>query len=151
MKATQSFPCVWGRRRSHRGSAAGHRCAGTQEPLIPAYCLLNVANASNAHEPSDQTEFFALCSQTPLIYWNQMHLFPQELLSRDDWVPSCSHRSGSSPLNHTLSEIGECSFLPARSSQRTLVVEYSQGCFEGLHAKSCKLHPPHWAVFNEQL
>lgn len=85
MKATQSFLCAWGRRRSHRGSAAGHRCAGTQrpqEPTAPACCLLNALfppNASNAHGPSDHTEVFPLCSQTPLIYWNQMHLFLQEL------------------------------------------------------------------------
>lgn len=114
MKAAQSFLCARGR-RSHRvlQSTGVHAHTSPRSLLPPACCLLDVAftpNASSAHEPSDQTDFFPLCSQTPPIYWNQMHLFPQELPRRDGWAPSCNHRGGSSPLNPTLSEIGECSF-----------------------------------------
>lgn len=55
------------------------------------------------------------------------------------WVSSCNHRGGSSPLNHTLSEMGECSFLPSSSAQQTLVVECSQDCFEGRAANFAHL------------
>lgn len=51
-----------------------------KQELLGAAGRAFLQNASNALGPSDQTElffffFFFLHSQTPVIYWNQMHFF----------------------------------------------------------------------------